>query len=81
MIIFVEFFKKKDVAVMSLKSLFNFITDPTVSEENMEEYLDLASEKVTQNSQSLDPEEEVEEQVFKQAYIPQRLDEVNKNIC
>ncbi|XP_043464414.1 serine/threonine-protein kinase RIO1-like [Leptopilina heterotoma] len=71
-----EFFKKKDVAVMSLKSLFNFITDPTVSEDNMEEYLDLASEKVTQNSQSLDPEEEVEEQVFKQAYIPQRLDEV-----
>lgn len=71
-----EFFKKKDVAVMPLKALFNFITDPTVSEENMEEYLDLASEKMTENSQSLDPEEEVEEQVFKQAYIPQRLDEV-----
>lgn len=61
---------------MSLKALFNFITDPTVSEENMEEYLDLASEKMTQNLQSLNPEEQVEEEVFKQAYIPQRLDEV-----
>ncbi|XP_033230984.1 serine/threonine-protein kinase RIO1 [Belonocnema kinseyi] len=61
---------------MSMKALFNFITDPTVTEDNMDEYLDTVSNQMTQESQELNPEQEVDEEVFKQAYIPQRLAEV-----
>ena len=72
-----EFFKKNDVGVMSVKSLFDFITDPTVTEDNMDSYLDAISEQMTQeNEQESDPTQQIEDQVFKQAYIPQNLTQV-----
>ena len=72
-----EFFKKNDVGVMSVKSLFDFITDPTVTEDNMDSYLDAISEQMTQeNEQEFDPTQQIEDQVFKQAYIPQNLTQV-----
>ncbi|XP_076178335.1 RIO kinase 1 isoform X2 [Ptiloglossa arizonensis] len=72
-----EFFKKNEVGVMTVKALFDFITDPTVTEENMDHYLDTISEQMTQqNEQEVDPKQEIEEQVFKQAYIPQNLTQV-----
>ncbi|XP_031847910.1 RIO kinase 1 isoform X2 [Nomia melanderi] len=77
-----EFFKKNEVGVMTVKALFDFITDPTVTEENMDNYLDKISEQMTQkNEQQIDPMEQIEEQVFKEAYIPQNLTQVyNFNI-
>ncbi|KAG7199152.1 hypothetical protein KM043_018041 [Ampulex compressa] len=72
-----EFFKKNDVAVMSVKKLFDFITDPTITEKNMDEYLDTVSEQMLQQmEEQADPKQQLEEQVFKQAYIPQRLTQV-----
>lgn len=76
-ILFLEYFKKNDVCVMSVKALFDFITDPTVNENNMDEYLDTVSNQIQEriNHESC-PDQEINEQVFKQAYIPQRLDQV-----
>ncbi|XP_078040048.1 RIO kinase 1 isoform X1 [Augochlora pura] len=72
-----EFFKKNDVGVMNVRALFDFITDPTVTEENMDSYLDKISEQMTQsNDKDIDPTQQIEEQVFKQAYIPQNLAQV-----
>lgn len=72
-----EFFKKNEVGVMTVKALFDFITDPTVTEENMDKYLDAISEQMAQqNDQEIDPNQQIEEQVFKQAYIPQNLTQV-----
>ncbi|XP_063976880.1 serine/threonine-protein kinase RIO1 [Diachasmimorpha longicaudata] len=72
-----EFFKKNGVAVMTVKQLFDFITDPTVCEANMDEYLDAAAERTArEESGEVDHEREVEEEVFKQAYIPQNLAQV-----
>ncbi|XP_071561482.1 serine/threonine-protein kinase RIO1 isoform X1 [Temnothorax nylanderi] len=68
------FFKKHNVGVMPLQALFDFITDPTVNENNMDEYLDMWMREVDQEK---DPQQrEIEEAVFKQAYIPQRLTQV-----
>ncbi|XP_034942644.1 serine/threonine-protein kinase RIO1 [Chelonus insularis] len=71
-----EFFRKHQVAVMSVKELFNFITDPTVTEENMDAYLDAVSERAASGLENFGPDDEVAEQVFKQAYIPQNLNQV-----
>ncbi|KAG5321814.1 RIOK1 kinase, partial [Acromyrmex heyeri] len=68
------FFKKYNVGVMTLQALFDFITDPTINENNMDEYLDIRMEE---GNEEKDPQQqEVEEAVFKQAYIPQRLTQV-----
>lgn len=62
---------------MSVKILFDFITDPTITEENMDKYLDIISEQMTQQEeQDGDPKQQIEEQVFKHAYIPQNLSQV-----
>ena len=37
-----EFFRKKNVAVLTLKGLFDFVTDPTITEDNVEQYLEEA---------------------------------------
>lgn len=71
-----EFFKKNEVGVMPIKELFNFITDPTITEENMDKYLDVISEQMSQQNDQNDPKQQIEEQVFKQVYIPQNLSQV-----
>ncbi|XP_046411883.1 serine/threonine-protein kinase RIO1 [Neodiprion fabricii] len=72
-----EFFKKHGVAVMTMKELFDFITDPNIVEDTMDEYLDALAEQVMlRESEEMDPNNQIEEQVFKQTYIPQRLNEV-----
>lgn len=62
---------------MTVKELFDFITDPTVNENNMDDYLDAMHENKKQKAdQESDLQEQVEEQVFKHAYIPQSLTQV-----
>ncbi|XP_011871870.1 PREDICTED: serine/threonine-protein kinase RIO1 [Vollenhovia emeryi] len=68
------FFRKHNVNVMPLQSLFDFITDPTVNEDNMDEYLDMRMRETEQEKDS--QQQQVDEAVFKQAYIPQRLTQV-----
>ncbi|XP_072766157.1 serine/threonine-protein kinase RIO1 [Anoplolepis gracilipes] len=67
------FFKKRKVGVMSLQALFDFITDPTINEKNMDKYLDIQMQEANKEN---DPQQQIEEAVFKQAYIPQRLTQV-----
>lgn len=67
------YFEKHNVDVMPLQALFDFITDPTVNESNMDEYLDTKMQEINEDN---DPERQVKEAVFKQAYIPQTLTQV-----
>nr|XP_023014701.1 serine/threonine-protein kinase RIO1-like [Leptinotarsa decemlineata] len=70
-----DFFRKKKVVTMGIKDLFDFITDPSITENNMEECLDAFAEKAAGNTETTSSEQ-VDEKVFLQAYIPQRLTEV-----
>lgn len=73
-----DFFAKKDVATMTVRELFTFITDPNVTDANMEKYLEQISERIANRDiDHLTEQEKVEEEVFKRAYIPKRLDEVS----
>lgn len=45
-----EYFKKKGVATLGIKQLFDFITDPTINEANMEECLDKLSEQAAEKT-------------------------------
>ncbi|CAH1111522.1 unnamed protein product [Psylliodes chrysocephalus] len=70
-----DYFKKKDVATLNIKQLFDFITDPSINGDNIEECLDILAEKAGEQAE-LTSNEQVDEEVFKQAYIPKRLTEV-----
>ena len=37
-----EFFRRKNVAVLTLKGLFDFVTDPTITSDNVDRYLEEA---------------------------------------
>uniref|UniRef100_A0A8C1AT20 non-specific serine/threonine protein kinase n=2 Tax=Cyprinus carpio TaxID=7962 RepID=A0A8C1AT20_CYPCA len=73
----VNFFQKHNVAVMTVRELFEFITDPSITSDNINQYLDkameIASERTAEDRSSQD---KVDEEVFKKAYIPRTLTEV-----
>jgi RIO kinase 1 len=67
------------VATMTVKELFDFITDPTITESNRDAYLDKMSEKAaTRTLEEVTAQEQIDEEVFKKAFIPKRLTEVCK---
>lgn len=60
---------------MTVKELFDFITDPTINESNMEEYLDKLMSWAAQRP-ALSNEEQKEDEIFKRSYIPYTMNEV-----
>uniref|UniRef100_A0A8C1Z1F2 Serine/threonine-protein kinase RIO1 n=1 Tax=Cyprinus carpio TaxID=7962 RepID=A0A8C1Z1F2_CYPCA len=72
-----DFFQKHNVAVMTVRELFEFITDPSITSDNINQYLDkameIASERTAEDRSNQD---KVDEEVFKKAYIPRTLTEV-----
>ncbi|KAJ8716258.1 hypothetical protein PYW08_013543 [Mythimna loreyi] len=72
-----DFFRKKGVATLTVKELFDFITDSNINESNLEECLEKLSEKAaSRNFEEMTAQEQVEEEAFKNIYIPKRLTEV-----
>lgn len=70
-----EFFRKKGVCVMTMKELFEFVTDPTITCDNLEAYIERAQEKALLREQ-VSAEDEIDEAVFQNVYIPRSLLEV-----
>uniref|UniRef100_A0A3B3H5N5 Serine/threonine-protein kinase RIO1 n=1 Tax=Oryzias latipes TaxID=8090 RepID=A0A3B3H5N5_ORYLA len=71
-----EFFVKHGVAAMTVRELFDFITDPSITPQNMDRYLEKAMEMATERtSEQRSDQNHVDEEVFKRAYIPRTLTE------
>ncbi|XP_031213950.1 serine/threonine-protein kinase RIO1 [Mastomys coucha] len=72
-----DFFFKHAVAVMTVRELFEFVTDPSITADNMDAYLEKAMEIASQRTkEEKTSQDHVDEEVFKQAYIPRTLNEV-----
>lgn len=62
---------------MTIKELFNFIVDQTITYENRVEYLEKLQEIAsTRPVGEMTDKERVDEEVFKNAFLPKTLDEV-----
>lgn len=73
-----EFFRKKKVNVLTLKELFDFVVDLNIEEDQEELELEKLNDKASQRSESeRSAQEQVEAEVFKQIFIPRKLDEVS----
>lgn len=66
-----EFFKKKNVAVLSVRTLFDFIVDLNIPVEKVQQRLNELSEQAANA-----PYDEVDDEVFKKSFIPRTLTEV-----
>jgi RIO kinase 1 len=72
-----DFFRKKGVGTMTVRELFDFVTDPTITDENMDDYLERMQQIASQRTEEERSElEKVDEEVFMRSFIPKRLDEV-----
>ncbi|EMP31667.1 Serine/threonine-protein kinase RIO1 [Chelonia mydas] len=72
-----DFFRKYSVAVMTVRELFEFITDPSITSNNLDAYLSKVMEIATQRTEEeRSSQDNVDEEVFKKAYIPRTLTEV-----
>jgi len=72
-----EFFRKRNVPTMTIRELFEFVTDATITDSNIDAYLDAAMDfAVERSSEEVTEQEKVDEEVFKRAFIPRNLEEV-----
>ncbi|XP_068604746.1 serine/threonine-protein kinase RIO1 [Brachionichthys hirsutus] len=73
-----EFFVKRGVAAMTVRELFDFITDPSITRHNMDQYLDKAMANAAERTlEQRSDQDRVDEEVFMKAYIPRTLTEVS----
>ncbi|XP_039609309.1 serine/threonine-protein kinase RIO1 isoform X2 [Polypterus senegalus] len=73
-----DFFLKWQVAVMTVRELFEFVTDPSITNENIDDYLEKAMEIASsRTAEERSNQDKVDEEVFKKAYIPRTLNEVS----
>ncbi|XP_043206176.1 serine/threonine-protein kinase RIO1-like [Amphibalanus amphitrite] len=70
-----NYFTRLQVATMTVRELFDFIVDPNIGADNQADYLSRMM-AVTAERGQLTNQQIVDEEVFKNAYIPKRLDEV-----
>ena len=74
-----DFFRRKHVCVMSVKELFDFVTDVALEDDQVEEYLKRVGQRAVEREPGdRAPEEEVSEAVFKQIFIPRTLAQVER---
>lgn len=72
-----EYFRKKEVATLTTRELFDFITDININAANIDDYLGRLNDIASRRShEALSEQEKLDDEVFKSAYIPQRLDDV-----
>ncbi|KAK3770258.1 hypothetical protein RRG08_029914 [Elysia crispata] len=72
-----EFFRKLNVPAMTVKELFDFVTDTTITSENIDGYLEQAMKVAAcRTLDDITEQEKIDEEVFKRAFIPRNLDEV-----
>ena len=72
-----DFFRKNGVSTMTLKELFDFVTDVSITVDNIDAYLDHAMELTSNRSpEDVTAQEKIDAAVFKNSFIPRTLDEV-----
>eukprot|EP01133_Synstelium_polycarpum_P013295 gene13295-15627_t len=70
-----DYFRKNNVVTMFIQELFEFITDLSINDDNIDEYLEKVQEKIGDRVEMTD-EEKIKEEVFRNAYIPRTLDQI-----
>ena len=73
-----DYFSKRYTfkAILTMQQLFDYVTDPTITDSNEEAYLDKILEQAQSRSLNETISEEVDARIFQQIFIPQTLDDL-----
>jgi RIO kinase 1 len=72
-----KFFSRRGVAnAMNTQELFQFITDKTINSDNIQAYLTAMQERAEARGPERTNEEQIQAEVFKASFIPNRLSDV-----
>ncbi|XP_058062215.1 serine/threonine-protein kinase RIO1 [Anopheles bellator] len=72
-----DFFRKRGVSTMTVKELFDFITDATITAETVEQCLGRISDRIANRSfDEFTEQQKLDEAVFRQVFIPKTLHDV-----
>ena len=72
-----NFFRKKSVCGLTIKELFEFVTDSSINEKNIDDYLDKAMEMTADRTlEEITEQDKVDEEVFKKVFIPRNLEDI-----
>ncbi|XP_076801428.1 serine/threonine-protein kinase RIO1-like [Clavelina lepadiformis] len=75
-----DFFRRKGVPSMNVRELFDFVTDVTINDSNIDKYLEkimsIAANRSIKEADLNVLLQSNDDEVFKQSYIPRTLDEV-----
>eukprot|EP00039_Didymoeca_costata_P011803 m.166885 g.166885 ORF g.166885 m.166885 type:complete len:570 (+) comp15296_c2_seq2:149-1858(+) len=78
-----DFFRKHKVPVMTVRELFDFVTDISIADEDIGAYLEGVQTRIHERLESGDTpmdicaEEQIQEALFMKSFIPSNLDEVH----
>jgi len=73
----ISFFRKQDVATVTLRELFLFIVDKSITEDNKSECWELLNKAAEDRGvNGLSEEQKLDEEVFKDTYLPQNFSQV-----
>ncbi|KAI8019681.1 Serine/threonine-protein kinase rio1 [Camellia lanceoleosa] len=67
-----DFFRKHGVAVMTIRELFDFIVDPSITDESVDSYLEEVQQKILARGDVISQEDEIADSVFVQAPVDKR---------
>ncbi|CAI5940919.1 unnamed protein product [Closterium sp. NIES-64] len=70
------FFRRKGMAVLTVRELFDFVTDPVMPESLVDDCLHKLQERAASRPLEQTAQEAIAEAVFLQSFIPQSLDQV-----
>ncbi|RDX99797.1 Pentatricopeptide repeat-containing protein, mitochondrial, partial [Mucuna pruriens] len=71
-----DFFKKHGVAVMTIRELFDFIVDPSITDDAVDSYLEEMQQKILARGGDITVEDEIADSLFMKSFIPKTLEEV-----
>ncbi|XP_067951314.1 serine/threonine-protein kinase RIO1-like [Watersipora subatra] len=72
-----QFFMKKQVSVLTTQELFEFVTDPSITDKNSEQCIQRLMDKANARSLAdLTDEEKISAEVFMKTFIPKSLEEI-----
>uniref|UniRef100_A0A7S4I1Y1 Serine/threonine-protein kinase RIO1 n=1 Tax=Vannella robusta TaxID=1487602 RepID=A0A7S4I1Y1_9EUKA len=70
------YFRRQGIPTMNVRELFEFITDPTLDDVNVDQYLEEIQQRISARPAVMSSEQQMDEEVFKQTFIPRTLNDV-----
>ncbi|DBA04190.1 TPA: hypothetical protein N0F65_004298 [Lagenidium giganteum] len=71
-----DYFSKQGLTPMTTQELFDFVTDPRITDETEDEYLDKMQETIANRPAQRSAAEQIDEAVFMNTFIPRSLGEI-----